>query len=86
MSKTHPLADAIAAVAAGAEIAPASSRLLRADQVAKILGISQSGLYALRRAGKGPPFISFGLGRKPAIRYRLSDLEAWIAEHREVRA
>lgn len=36
--------------------------------------------------GKGPPFILMGKSgakRKPRVRYRLTDIEAWERQHRE---
>ncbi|MHB8382724.1 MAG: helix-turn-helix transcriptional regulator [Candidatus Binataceae bacterium] len=55
------------------------ARLLKPRAVAEILGISESGLYQLRRSGRGPSFIDIGNGRKPNVRYRASDLEQWLA-------
>ena len=52
--------------------------LLREDEVAGHLGIPKRTIQAWRLRGEGPPF--FKLGR--AVRYRCSDLEAWLAENR----
>ncbi len=65
----------------GGESAP--TRLLKPRAVAQLLGISESSLYKLRRSGDGPAFIDIGSGRKsgrkPNVRYRLSDLEKWLS-------
>ncbi|MFN0262256.1 helix-turn-helix transcriptional regulator [Tepidamorphus sp. 3E244] len=53
-------------------------RLLREAEVADHLGIPKRTIQAWRLRGEGPPF--FKLGR--AVRYRHSDLEAWLADNR----
>ena len=44
-------------------------------EIARKLGLVPETLQAWRRTAKGPPFVK--LGR--AIRYRLKDVEAWLA-------
>jgi len=56
--------------------------LLDAHEVARILGVSEGSLYMYRRRGIGPAFVKFGTGRKPIIRYRVEDVEAWIIQQR----
>ena len=55
-----------------------SAALLDTKAAAKLLSLSEIYLKALRSHGHGPAFARFGR----AIRYRLSDLDAWIEEHR----
>ena len=64
--------------------APAIARvpvLLSPREMADLLGLTQSGFYALRRRGCGPPFVSVGGGRKPTLRYRLEDVQRWLEEN-----
>ena len=49
--------------------------LLPERDAAKILGMSISWMQRSRWDGSGPPFIKIN----HAVRYRLSDLEKWIA-------
>ena len=57
------------------ESAPA---LLVCDAAAKYLGIAPRTLANWRCAGDGPPFYRIG----SAIRYRLNDLDEWLAARR----
>lgn len=52
--------------------------LLNQTRVAQILGMTEKFLEARRVRGGGPPFIRCGR----LIRYKPSDLEAWIEERR----
>ena len=45
-------------------------------QLAELLGLSRSAIYGLRYQGDGPPFIRIG----SRVRYRPSDVDAWLAE------
>jgi excisionase family DNA binding protein len=60
---------------------PLESRILTIDQAAAYLAIPKATLYTwrTRRAGFGPPAIKIG----GCLRYRRSDLDAWIAQHVE---
>lgn len=60
---------------------PLESRILTIDQAAAYLAIPQATLYTwrTRRAGFGPPAVKIG----GCLRYRRSDLDAWIAQHVE---
>lgn len=49
--------------------------LLRAADVAKLLGIPVATLANWRASGKGPPYLRVGRH----VRYRDADVEAWIA-------
>lgn len=57
-----------------------SDRLLHTKDAARVLGVSPAMLERLRWLGDGPPFIRPTGGR--LIRYRFSDLLAWIERHR----
>lgn len=52
--------------------------LLRCDQVAERLSLSECALAQWKRRGIGPKVIRLE-GR--VVRYRESDIEGWIAEH-----
>ena len=45
--------------------------------LAKLLGISESAVIAFRSEGTGPDYIKVGR----LCRYRISDVEKWIAEN-----
>lgn len=49
-------------------------------QAGRFTGTSPRTLEQLRQAGKGPRFIRLGAGRKSRVRYRVSDLRAWIEQ------
>ena len=44
---------------------------------AKILGLSRATLTAWRYRHQGPPFLRLGAGRRPAVRYKRSDIIAF---------
>ena len=52
-------------------------RYLNSAEAARLLGLSESYLKALRGEGGGPRFAKFG---EKAVRYRMGDLHAWAAE------
>jgi predicted DNA-binding transcriptional regulator AlpA len=52
--------------------------LLHERDAARVLGISIHWLRRKRWEGGGPAYIKYGR----AVRYRCSDLEKWIADHR----
>lgn len=56
-------------------------RLLSTSETAEVLGISRSSLYGLRYVGDAPPAIKVG----SRLRWRRSDVEAWIDEKLEER-
>jgi predicted DNA-binding transcriptional regulator AlpA len=58
--------------------------LLHERDAAEILGVSVSWLQKQRWAGTGPAYIRVGGRANGAIRYRLSDLHAWIEQNRVV--
>lgn len=47
---------------------------------ARLLGISENTLANWRVAGTGPPYVKLGNSRTSAIRYRRSDIKAFIAQ------
>ena len=47
------------------------------EQASIITGLAAATLESLRCKGGGPAFIKYG---RRAVRYRVSDLDAWIAE------
>lgn len=59
----------------------AESPLLTIDQAAAYLAVPKATLYTwrTRRAGFGPRAVKFG----GCLRYRRSDLDAWVANHLE---
>ena len=46
---------------------------------ADYLQVSESTLYALRRAGDGPPYAKRG----QLVRYSIEDLDAWMRQNME---
>lgn len=56
-------------------------KMLSPDEVAELLGISVRTVYAWRYRGDGPP--GFKVGRH--VRYRPSDVEAWLADQADDR-
>jgi excisionase family DNA binding protein len=56
--------------------------VLSIQEVAKLLNVPVSAIYAWNRRGVGPPF--YKVGRK--LRYRKSNARNWLAEHLIARA
>jgi predicted DNA-binding transcriptional regulator AlpA len=52
--------------------------LINARQAAAYLGCSVQWLAVLRMQGRGPAYHKAGSW----VRYRVSDLDAWVAQHR----
>jgi excisionase family DNA binding protein len=59
-----------------------SQGVLSIQEVAKLLNVPVSAIYAWNRRGVGPPF--YKVGRK--LRYRKSGARKWLAEHLVSRA
>ena len=57
------------------DIAP---QLLTTRQAAQLAGVSERTWWAWSRSGLAPRSIAIGHGTRPAVRYRLADIEAWI--------
>jgi predicted DNA-binding transcriptional regulator AlpA len=56
-----------------------ANELLSQRQVALRLGVSARTIEGWRARGTGPPFLRLSAR---AVRYRLSDLERWLAQRR----
>lgn len=50
-------------------------------RAAELLSISIDSLRRARRAGRGPRFVRIGGGPNSTVRYRISDLDAWLQEN-----
>ena len=48
------------------------------NELSEVLGLSPDHLARMRMHGIGPRFMKIGDGRSGVIRYRDSDVEAWI--------
>jgi excisionase family DNA binding protein len=59
-----------------------SQDVLSIQEVAKLLKVPVSAIYAWNRRGVGPPH--YKVGRK--LRYRKSEVRKWLAEHLVSRA
>ena len=55
---------------------------LSSEQVAQRYGIPTSTLAKMRHKGTGIPFVRYG--RVRGIRYKISDVEDWLASKREL--
>ena len=56
---------------------PVEDRLITPDQAAQMLGVKKSTLSYYRKIHRGPKFVQI---RTNNFRYKLSDLQAYIAE------
>jgi hypothetical protein len=52
------------------------------DWVAMLVNVSRPTLRRWRKQNKGPPFLKLGPEKGAKIRYRLDDVEAWLAARR----
>jgi len=57
--------------------AGAAARLLKADDVAELTGLSLETLAQWRSQKKGIPYVKIS---RNCVRYRQSDLDSWVAE------
>lgn len=57
------------------------SEYLDSKDAAKYLGFSDLTLRQWRSQGRGPSYLKIGTGRGSRIRYRISDLTAWMESH-----
>jgi hypothetical protein len=64
--------------------ATSSNNLLTDKQAAPLLGVEPATLRSWRCRGIGPAYVKLGLGSKAACRYNPSDIEAFIAQCRQV--
>ncbi len=60
--------------------AAVGNRFLRPREAAEILGVSPRTLDRRRSRGLGPAYYKFG----SAVRYRLSDLNAWAGTRQDI--
>ncbi len=56
---------------------PPRELFLIPDEVGAMLGVTRAELRAMRQAGIGPAYFTFG----SVVRYLPSDVEAWRPEH-----
>ncbi len=70
---------AVKRVEAGVEPA-APTKLLTAEQVMELLGVSRTGLHYLMRQ-QGLPYIKFGATRGAALRFKAKSVEQWVARN-----
>lgn len=76
--------DSIGAqTSSAARAAVTGNSLLNEDQTAALLGVSPRTLQGWRVRGGGPRFIALGAGGR-VVRYRQSDLEAYIEQRARV--
>jgi hypothetical protein len=61
----------------------ARSPLLKPEDAAALLGVSTKHLLYLSKNG-AIAFVNIGLGKRPTRRYRIEDIEEFIAERRAV--
>jgi len=54
-------------------------KLLTPEELADLLALSVGHLARVRTKGGGPPFLKIGQRRTGSIRYRLVDVEKWLA-------
>jgi predicted DNA-binding transcriptional regulator AlpA len=57
---------------------PIAPELLTTKQAAELLNIGERTLWRWSRCGLSPPPNKIGIGPRPAVRYRKSDLTEWI--------
>lgn len=60
-----------------------AEQLLTIEEAAKLLGLTRQGMYSARARGTGPPAYRLGPGPRSQLRYRASDIDAWLERHRD---
>lgn len=55
-----------------------SDELLTSEQTAAILGLKPNCLEIWRFRGQGPKFIKLGTKKQSPVRYKRSEVEAWL--------
>ena len=59
-----------------------ADRYMDSDETHRFTGYSKQYLAQLRMVGEGPPYVKLGDGRQARVRYRLSEVVAWMEAHR----
>lgn len=54
-------------------------QFINTKQLAELIGFDPDSIEAMRRRGEGPPYVRIGDGKRPAIRYNVADVNAWLA-------
>ena len=72
-----PTATPTAIIASASGITP---ELLTERQAAELLGMGARTLWRYSRSGICPAPIKIGIGPRPAVRYRRSELLAWVQD------
>ena len=62
------------------------SNLVTAQTVAELLSVTTATLSAWRRAGRGPAYVKLSNGPRGKVRYRLSDVQAYVERQLECAA
>lgn len=60
-----------------------AEQLLTIEEAARILGLTPQAMYSARGRGTGPVAYRLGPGPRSKLRYRASDIEAWLESHRD---
>jgi excisionase family DNA binding protein len=60
-------------------------QLMTVEEVAAYLRLSPGTLYNLRYQGRGPKAVRLGNGSNAHLRFRRSDIEAWVEQHSDRR-
>lgn len=59
----------------------ATDHLLTPKEVADLLRVSPATLEAWRQTQTGPKWVKLGEGKRAPVRYRKSDIDAYLSEH-----
>ena len=65
------------------QVAEDELSLLDEKDVSRLFAVPKATLRNWRSARIGPPFVKIGPGRNGQVRYRRSELVAYIAQHRQ---
>jgi hypothetical protein len=63
------------------QTSPSADEVFTAKQAADHLKFTPDYLERLRSTGKGPPYLKIGNARTSPVRYRRSDVDAWLDQH-----
>ena len=59
-----------------------TTKLLKSDKVADMIGISHQTLRAWRCSGKGPRFIKLGPTKQDGVGYDPNDIQTWLEDRK----